>query len=110
MGQKAKYSLRADVFRFGPESGLSFAIAPCPKSAINGSRACTSHQARIWMQEGSLLSSHAACSKTPVNHSGSLIITGWPDVVFSKTVQELSALHSPNALSNAANGYLGKRM
>ena len=36
MGQKAKYSLRADVFRFGPESGLSFAIAPCPKSANNG--------------------------------------------------------------------------
>jgi hypothetical protein len=32
-GQKAKYSLRADVFRFGPESGLKTDIAPCPKSA-----------------------------------------------------------------------------
>jgi len=26
-GQKAKYSLRADVFRFGPESGLKTDIA-----------------------------------------------------------------------------------
>jgi hypothetical protein len=33
MGQKAKYSSRVDVFRFDPESGLTFAIAPCPKSA-----------------------------------------------------------------------------
>src|SRR6478752_3949860 len=32
-GQKAKYSLRADVFRFAPESGLKSDIAPCPKSA-----------------------------------------------------------------------------
>jgi hypothetical protein len=29
-GQKAKYSLRADVFRFTPESGLKSDIAPCP--------------------------------------------------------------------------------
>jgi hypothetical protein len=29
MGQKAKYSLRADVFRFTPESGLKSDIAPC---------------------------------------------------------------------------------
>ena len=49
-------------------------------------------------------------SKTSVNQSGSLIMTGWPDVVFSKTVQDLSALHSANALSNAASGNLGKRM
>ena len=27
LGQKAKYSLRADVFRFGPESGLKTDIA-----------------------------------------------------------------------------------
>src|SRR5690349_11971259 len=45
----------------------------------------------------------AALSKTPVNQSGSTIITEWPDVVFSRTVQDLSALHSPTALSNAAN-------
>src|SRR6478736_3242095 len=32
-GQKAKYTLRADVFRFTPESGLKSDIAPCPKSA-----------------------------------------------------------------------------
>jgi hypothetical protein len=36
MGQKAKYSSRVDVFRFDPESGLTFAIAPCPKSAKAG--------------------------------------------------------------------------
>ena len=30
MGQKAKYSLRADVFRFTPESGLKSDIGPCP--------------------------------------------------------------------------------
>jgi hypothetical protein len=35
-GQKAKYSLRADVFRFAPESGLKSDIAPCPKSAMSG--------------------------------------------------------------------------
>jgi hypothetical protein len=28
-----KYSLRADVFRFAPESGLRSDIAPCPKGA-----------------------------------------------------------------------------
>jgi hypothetical protein len=33
MGQKAKYSLRADVFRFTPESGLKSDITTCPKSA-----------------------------------------------------------------------------
>jgi len=32
-GQKAKYSLGVDVFRFTPESGLKSDIAPCPKSA-----------------------------------------------------------------------------
>src|SRR5258706_16019782 len=57
-----------------------------------------------------VLLSQTACSKTPVSHSGSLIITEWPDVVFSRTVQDLSALHSANALSNAAIGNLGKRM
>jgi hypothetical protein len=35
-GKKAKYSLRADVFRFGPESGLNSDITACPKSAISG--------------------------------------------------------------------------
>jgi hypothetical protein len=30
VGQKAKYPLRADVFRFGPESGLKTDIAGCP--------------------------------------------------------------------------------
>jgi len=34
MGQKAKYSLRADVFRFTPESGLKSDITACPKSAV----------------------------------------------------------------------------
>jgi hypothetical protein len=33
LGQKAKYSLGADVFRFAPESGLKSDIAPCPKGA-----------------------------------------------------------------------------
>jgi len=32
-GQNAKYSLRADVFRFTPESRLNSDIAPCLKSA-----------------------------------------------------------------------------
>jgi hypothetical protein len=41
LGQKAKYSLRADVFRFAPESGLKSDIAPCPKSAKPGSARCT---------------------------------------------------------------------
>src|SRR6478735_6041184 len=35
-GQKAKYSLGADVFRFAPESGLKSDIAPCPKGAMCG--------------------------------------------------------------------------
>jgi hypothetical protein len=33
LGQNRKYSRRADVFRFTPESGLRSDIAPCPKSA-----------------------------------------------------------------------------
>ena len=33
VGQNAKYSLRADVFRSTPESGLKSDIAPCPKGA-----------------------------------------------------------------------------
>src|SRR5258705_12188973 len=37
LGQKAKYSSGADVFRFTPESGLKSDIAPCPKSANSGS-------------------------------------------------------------------------
>jgi hypothetical protein len=36
VGQKAKYSLRADVFRFTLESGLKSDIPPCPKSAMCG--------------------------------------------------------------------------
>ncbi len=38
MGQKAKYSLGVDVFRFTPESGLMSDIAPCPFRANTGSR------------------------------------------------------------------------
>src|SRR5258705_13823781 len=37
MGQKAKYSSGADVFRFTPESGLKSDIAPWPFRASNGS-------------------------------------------------------------------------
>ena len=37
LGQKAKYSLGADVFRFSPESGLKTDIAGCPVRAINRS-------------------------------------------------------------------------
>jgi hypothetical protein len=37
MGQKAKYSPRADVFRFAPESGLKSDIAGGPVRANNGS-------------------------------------------------------------------------
>src|SRR5258707_6494414 len=36
MGQKAKYSLGADVFRFGPESGLKTDIAGGPVRARSG--------------------------------------------------------------------------
>src|SRR5260370_21608001 len=43
MGQKAKYSLGVDVFRFTPESGLRSDIAPCPKSAkLKHRRNCSS--------------------------------------------------------------------
>jgi hypothetical protein len=35
-GQKAKYSQRADVFRFAPESGLNSDIAGGPVRAMNG--------------------------------------------------------------------------
>ena len=44
-GQKAKYSLGADVFHFGPESGLRTAIAGGPFRANSGH-----HQARASMQ------------------------------------------------------------
>src|SRR5450631_4304704 len=37
MGQKAKYSLRADIVRFAPDSGLNSDIAPCPSCANTGS-------------------------------------------------------------------------
>ena len=33
LGQTRKDSLRVDVFRFGPESGLKTDIAPCPSWA-----------------------------------------------------------------------------
>jgi len=36
LGQKAKYSLRADVFRFAPDSGLMSDIAGGPFSAKPG--------------------------------------------------------------------------
>src|SRR5258708_24482818 len=36
LGQKAKYSLGVDVFRFTPESGLMSDIAPCPFRASSG--------------------------------------------------------------------------
>jgi hypothetical protein len=35
LGQKAKYSLGADVFRFAPESGLKSDIAACLKRATS---------------------------------------------------------------------------
>src|ERR1019366_9459189 len=38
MGQKAKYSLRADVFRFGPDSGHVATAAAFPFRAKPGSR------------------------------------------------------------------------
>src|SRR5258706_4178882 len=41
LGQKAKYSLRADVFRFTPESGLKSDITACPKSARKRLMHCT---------------------------------------------------------------------
>ena len=47
--------------------------------------------------------SHAAFNNTSVNQSGWLIVIEWPDVVFSRTVQNLSDLHSSAALSKAAN-------
>jgi hypothetical protein len=43
MGQKLKYSLRADVFRFAANNGHHQARTPCLKSAgaMNGSVATT---------------------------------------------------------------------
>jgi hypothetical protein len=38
LGQKAKYSLRADVFRFAPESGRRATWSACPFRANFGSR------------------------------------------------------------------------
>src|SRR5258706_10080338 len=38
MGQKAKYSLRADVFCFAPESGHCGTESACPFRAKTGSR------------------------------------------------------------------------
>jgi hypothetical protein len=46
LGQKAKYSLGVDVFRFAPESGLKSDIAPCPKGAKSGSRSACVFQTR----------------------------------------------------------------
>ena len=40
---KAKYSLRADVFRFAPESGLNSDIAGGPVRATNGLRDLVVH-------------------------------------------------------------------
>ncbi len=40
LGQKAKYSLRADVFRLSSESGLRSDIAPRPRSANNRNHGC----------------------------------------------------------------------
>jgi hypothetical protein len=37
LGQKAKYSLRADDVRSTPESGLKSDIGPCPFRANSGS-------------------------------------------------------------------------
>ena len=36
LGQIRKYSLRADIVRFAPGSGLNSDIAPCPGCASNG--------------------------------------------------------------------------
>jgi hypothetical protein len=36
LGQKAKYSLRAHMVCFAPDSGLKSDIALCPKRAMNG--------------------------------------------------------------------------
>src|SRR5713226_5683374 len=36
LGQKAKYSLRADVFRFAPDNGRDATTAACPFRAISG--------------------------------------------------------------------------
>jgi hypothetical protein len=41
MGQKAKYSRRADVFRFTPKTGHRSMQSACPKSANRRHRACT---------------------------------------------------------------------
>ena len=35
-GQKAKYSLRAHIVRFAPNSGLTSDVPPCPRSANSG--------------------------------------------------------------------------
>jgi hypothetical protein len=35
-GQKAKYSLRAHIVRFAPNSGLTSDVPPCPRSAKLG--------------------------------------------------------------------------
>jgi len=53
MGQTRKYSLRVDVFRFGPESGLKTVITGGPFRANNGSRAysiISSQRASIFLR------------------------------------------------------------
>jgi hypothetical protein len=40
LGQKAKYSRRADVFRFTPKTGHRSMQSACPKSATNGLMRC----------------------------------------------------------------------
>src|SRR6516225_628054 len=53
---------------------------------------------------------YAAFIKTSASHSGSSSIMTWPEVVFSITVHEGSALHSAIALLNADAGNLEQRM
>src|SRR5258705_13891054 len=47
-GQKAKYSLRADVFRFTPGSGHPACGLECPSCANNGSQRCYSITSSAW--------------------------------------------------------------
>jgi len=64
-------------------------LAPCPFPATpEVGRSIQSLVARVRSLWGDpikpLPQCQTACNKTPVSQSGSLIITGWPDVVVSK--------------------------
>ena len=62
-GQKAKYSLRAHIVRFAPDSGLNSDIPACLKRARRRHRRYRASQHKQAMKSPLWLSPH--CSRTP---------------------------------------------